>query len=234
MPATSPLLARARRLCVSLNLSPYPSISSADRAGKSAGHSRVSPTLTTQCRESSASPPVTRYSVFFWLLIFHASPLTVSWWSLSLYMVKAWLRSASSTARNYYFQCKSLSHRIAWRAAACIKYGYFFFSKYAPCCIMAAKKVDSFLIFFFAWPECITQEILIFFLIAQFPLPYLCWVWLRFGLGLRFLPFGLSNYSKNTWSPCPNYTWNHSNSTISACVNIIILRIRIYELIISL
>lgn len=129
---------------MSLHLSQYPSISSADQAGKSAGHRRVSPSLTTQCRESSASPPVTRYSVFFWLLKFHMSPLTVSWWSLSLYMVKAWLRSASSTARNYYFQCKSLSHR-ARRAA-----------------------------FFYKASMCNTGNFDIFFLIAQFPLPYLC------------------------------------------------------------
>lgn len=98
---------------------------------------QVTPCLTTQCRESSASPPVTRYSVFFWLLIFHTSPLTVSWWSLSLYMVKAWLRSASSTARNYYFQCKSLSHCFR-RPAECKIWMYFF--KCEPHCTMAANN----------------------------------------------------------------------------------------------
>lgn len=117
----------------SLHLSQYPSISNADQAGKSALH----PSLMTQCRESSASPPVTRYSVFFWLLIFHTSPLTVSWWSLSLYMVKAWLRSASSTARNYYFQCKSLSHRVC-RPTACKMWMYFF--KYEPNCTITANN----------------------------------------------------------------------------------------------
>lgn len=161
----------ARWPCVSLHLSQYPSISSADQAGKSAGHRRVPPSLTTQCRESSPSPPVTRYSVFFWLLIFHMSPLTVSWWSLSLYMVKAWLRSASSTARNYYFQCKSLSHR-ARRAAACKIWMCLF--KYATHCSMAAKK--KFFVFFNKASMCNTRnfDFLFFSLIAQFPPPYLC------------------------------------------------------------
>lgn len=149
----TPVRTCARWPCVSLHLSQYPSISSADQAGKSAGHRRVSPSLTTQCRESSASPPVTRYSVFFWLLIFHMSPLTVSWWSLSLYMVKAWLRSASSTARNYYFQCKSLSHR-ARRAAACKIWMCLF--KYATRCIMAAKIKFIYFYFFYKASMCNT------------------------------------------------------------------------------
>lgn len=153
---------RTRRPCASLHLSPYPSISSADQAGKSAGHRRVSPSLTTQCRESSASPPVTRYSVFFWLLIFHTSPLTVSWWSLSLYMVKAWPHSTFSTARNYYFQCKSSSHR-ARRAAACKICMCLF--KYAPRCTMAAKKKKSLLFFFFFSKAsmCNTGNVVVFF-----------------------------------------------------------------------
>lgn len=134
--------------------------------------------LTTQCRESSASPPVTRYSVFFWLLIFHTSPLTVSWWSLSLYMVKAWLRSASSTARNYYFQCKPLLHR-ARRTAACKKWMCLF--KYAPRCTMAVNKV--FLFYFFPRPQCVTQEILIFFsnctISPAVPVQGLAPVWFR-------------------------------------------------------
>lgn len=184
MPSNSSALVRAHMSMyvdyVSLHLSQYPSISSADQAGKSAGH----PSLTTQCRKSSASPPVTRYSVFFWLLIFHTSPLTVSWWSLRLYMVKAWLRSASSTARNYYFQCKSLSHRVRRPTTCKIKK-------------KKENKTKKNLLR-------VTQDFFIFFLTAQFPLPYLCNVWLRFGLGLKFLPFGLSFHSKHM-VPCPNY-----------------------------
>lgn len=169
VPSNSAVLVRTHMCmyvgCVcSLHLSQYPSISSADQAGKSAGH----PSLTTQCRESSASPPVTRYSVFFWLLIFHTSPLTVSWWSLSLYMVKAWLRSASSTARNYYFQCKSLSHRVC-RPTACKMWMYFF--KYKPHGTITANN-KLFIYFFSNTSMCNTG--FFFFLTAQFPLLYLC------------------------------------------------------------
>lgn len=155
--------ARADRVRASMYLNIHLSAAQ-DQAGKSAGHRRVSPSLTTQCRESSASPPVTRYSVFFWLLIFHASPLTVSWWSLSLYMVKAWLRSACSTARNYYFQCKSPSRR-ARRAAACKICMCLF--KYAPRCTMVAKKKRLFcfyfLIFFYKASMCNTGNVGFFF-----------------------------------------------------------------------
>lgn len=103
------------RVCLNLHLSPYPSISmSRSSRNVCRGHPvlLMADNLMQDWGKSSASPAVTRYSVFFWLLIFHTSPLIVSWRSLSLYLVKVWLCFPSLTAQICYVKCSLAPYNI--------------------------------------------------------------------------------------------------------------------------
>ncbi len=92
------------RVCLNLHLSQYPSITSPDQVKACTGHPMflIVVNLMQEWRKNSTSPAVTRYSVFFWLLIFHMSPLIVSWRSLSLYLIIVWLCFPSLTAQSCY------------------------------------------------------------------------------------------------------------------------------------